>query len=554
VLPELLDGYFWFTTNSLLEVPWFTPSLCGGQPYFADVQSFYYSVAQFLTFFFNPLTAVYLSILVFASLGFWGMYLLLRQIFKTSEESAFLAASLFMFNGFYNQRMMVGHITFEGFMLIPLIGFLLLSSDTDQEKARFPSIFKASVAGVLVAYWLQSGLTSLIIPAALTVLAIASLHAFGDWKVFLYRSFGAMLVVLMLSAAKLAAGFAFMAHFTRSNYLLPGFNGLWIELKLLFSVLFFPTSDIEKTAFANMSHMQWVLNHHEWEFGITFIPLLIILLMWGQWLWKPFKFSAFRLEKQSVLQWIGLVLLMMILIFPIALNFYTVEWNAVLKQTPLIKSSSTLTRWWLIYVPMVIIYAGLSLDKLTFLEKYRKHFVTTSVIIIIILNLTQDRMYYDAQNYNGNTILEAYETMVVSNTHPEIHSIQLADPHATGNDLLTLGMSQLGCYNPSFGYRLENLPFKTLHPGSIFEQTNGYLNLKNPACYLFPEENNCRPGDHFKISQKAQAQLFAHYQPFAFEVSLKQKIANLITQLGLLFVVFVFGFAIVYYVKSMKHQ
>ena len=58
VLPSLLNGYFWFKTNSLLDVPWFTPAFCGGQPYFVDVQSGYYSIPQLLTLFVNPLTSV----------------------------------------------------------------------------------------------------------------------------------------------------------------------------------------------------------------------------------------------------------------------------------------------------------------------------------------------------------------------------------------------------------------------------------------------------------------------------------------------------------------
>src|SRR3989338_4882337 len=59
VLPDLLDGYFWFTNNGLFEPFWFTPAFCGGQPQLADPASVYYSVAQLLTFILNPLTSLY---------------------------------------------------------------------------------------------------------------------------------------------------------------------------------------------------------------------------------------------------------------------------------------------------------------------------------------------------------------------------------------------------------------------------------------------------------------------------------------------------------------
>jgi hypothetical protein len=537
VLPSLLDGFFWFKNNSLFEVPWFTPSFCGGQPYFADVQSFYYSASQIFTLFFDPLTSAYLSILVFVTLGFWGMYLLLQHIFKVSTETAFLGASLFMFNGFYAERMIVGHLSFQGFMLVPWVALLLLYVAPDnQEKAKFSALVNTTLAGVVVGYWLQSGLTSLIIPVSLAVLAIVCLYFYisgNCWQVFLRRSVGAMMVALALSASKLVAGFAFMANFERSNYLLPGFNGILKTLELLFLTLFFSPANIEQIAIPNITNMQWLLMRHEWEYGITFIPLLIIMLAWIMWLGKPTAFLTNRTAKSLF----ALGLLIAILVLPIALNIYTPEWNAILKNTPLIKSSSSLIRWWLIYIPIVIIYAAISLENLTFLTKYRIYCVVIGVILIVLLNITKDRINYDTQIYKGDKVLKAYQKKATGHVRPEIHEIgAITDTifdtkgnNLNRNDDIVFGMSQVACYNPSFGYRLENFPVKSLHPGSIFEQSKGYLNLKNPACYVFPVENHCLPGEHFTVAQKKQAELFARYKPFSFAIPLKQKIANIIS-------------------------
>lgn len=534
VLPMLLDGYFWHKSNSLFDTPWFTPSFCGGQPYFADVQSNYYSLGQFFTVFFDPLTSVYICVLVFASLGFWGMYLLLRQLFKTSTEAAFLGASLFMFNGFYIYRMMVGHFGFHGFMLVPWIALLLCVAPAGQEKEKLPAMVNATLAGILVAYWLQSGFTILVIPAALAVLAIACLHYLNSqdgWRIFLGRAAGAILIASALSAAKVMGVFAFIASFPRSHYLLPGFDGLFSALKVLFITLFFPSTEIEKTAFANLIDMQWVLSRHEWEFGVTFIPLLIILLAWTMWLWRQLHSPLPIFNKYTAKSWFSLSLLIIILILPLILNIYTPAWNAMLKRTPLIKSSSSLIRWWLIYVPIVIVYAAIALEKLAFLAKYRVSAIACSVIAILLLNLMQNRLYYDLQNYNPDAILEAYRQSTIHDIQPRIQEVGLSE---SGNDAIVSGISQLACYNASFGYQLENLPIKSLHPGSIFEQSNGDLNLKNPACYVFPTENHCQPGDHFSVEQKAQAVLFANYKPFAFAIPLKQKIANFISFISLI--------------------
>src|SRR4051794_22252779 len=47
-LPGFMDGYLWFHNNGFLTPPWFTPSFCAGQAFFAEPQSGFYSVPQFL--------------------------------------------------------------------------------------------------------------------------------------------------------------------------------------------------------------------------------------------------------------------------------------------------------------------------------------------------------------------------------------------------------------------------------------------------------------------------------------------------------------------------
>src|SRR5512144_2114867 len=70
-LPGMLSGYYWFSTNGLWAVPWYTPAFCGGVPAFADPQAGYYSLLQFATFVVDPLMSAYLTTLVFAGIGYW---------------------------------------------------------------------------------------------------------------------------------------------------------------------------------------------------------------------------------------------------------------------------------------------------------------------------------------------------------------------------------------------------------------------------------------------------------------------------------------------------
>jgi hypothetical protein len=95
------------------------------------------------------------------------------------------------------------------------------------------------------------------------------------------------------------------------------------------------------------------------------------------------------------------------------------------------------------------------------------------------------------------------------------------------NNALTHGASQLLCYEPLFGYRLEKFPIKTLRPGSVFAGQAGHLNLKNPVCYVYPLENACTPGDHFSIEQLEIAEAFVAYKPIPFRLPAWQKTVNL---------------------------
>jgi len=76
---------------------------------------------------------------------------------------------------------------------------------------------------------------------------------------------------------------------------------------------------------------------------------------------------------------------------------------------------------------------------------------------------------------------------------------------------------------------MEAFPRKTLRPGPALESRDGVLNLKNPACYVFPEENGCSPGDHFASAQLREARAFTRYEPIAFVASTWQRLANAVT-------------------------
>jgi hypothetical protein len=90
-------------------------------------------------------------------------------------------------------------------------------------------------------------------------------------------------------------------------------------------------------------------------------------------------------------------------------------------------------------------------------------------------------------------------------------------PFTSRNDGLITGVSDLPCYEPMFGNRLNVFAQGRLSPGPVLQAQDGRLNLKNPACYVFPGGNNCSPGDEFTVSQIDAARAFADYRPFRYQ-------------------------------------
>lgn len=532
VLPDLLDGYFWFRNNGLFEPFWFTPAFCGGQPALGDPAFTFYSVAQFLAFFVNPLTSIYATVLLFASAGFWGFYLLLRFCFDTSRQAAVLGGALFMFNGFFIYRMMIGHFIYHGMMLIPLIAWFLLRPIT-KSLAR-GTLLNGAAVGCMVSYGTYSGLVSLLLPCAVAVLAIICMHRLAGRESpgLVPRSLVAMLVSIGLSAAKLAATLSFLHNFPRSDYTLPGIASLWDALQLLFSALFLAPPDIAEQAKPLLAGVPWALDRQEWEYGVTVIPLLITLTGMASVLRRMREVQP----RPNSARWGWLALLGFVLTLPLMLNIYTPDWNAFLKQVPLIRSSSNLLRWFLVYIPIITLIAALFLDRISPLASHRNGMLMAALAALILINAFKDRAFYHAQPYRPDAIVNAWKASRTGVTTPRIQYIgALIDANnriqmpGNRNDEIAHGGSQLACYNAVFGYRLEHFPVKALHLGPVLAETNGLLNIKNPACYTYPEQNNCAPGDHFTAAQREAAQAFVSYKPYPFNFSPGQQVANRVT-------------------------
>ncbi len=523
-LPNLLAGFYWHLQNGFFSVPWFNPAQCGGIPVQADPQGEYFSLAQFLTFAVPPLRAVQITFFAFAAAGYFGTFLLGRRL-SLSLPAALLAATLFALNSFYAGRMVAGHLSFSPFMLLPLAGACLIGPPRPNSPVASWVIRCASFA-LLLASMLEGGMLVLIPPAYLCLLMVIALYAVvvrDSPSPPLRRLIAGTVLGLILSAGKLAAVLSLMANIPRDSYKLPGYLSLAETLWVALRALFIGPAATMQTRLANASVL---FQRHEFEYAIGPAALILLLafafLSWRQRAW-PAKPQRLAMDA-----------LIILLIVPLALNTYGAVWTPFLKTLPILRNSSSLLRWFAAYILPATLAAGLALDRIAAawrLPAFPAAFAAASLTLVALL--LSDHAAYgpaDIGGYDPAPIDAAWRTAAATGHVPQVTDIgvlknpagQIDHFSLTRQDSMAQGESQLFCYDALFGYRLENFPQGALHPGSVFEQTDATalggrrLNLKNPACYVFPGANECRPGDAFRAAEIDQATRFVAYKPFTW--------------------------------------
>ncbi|WMW80957.1 hypothetical protein RF679_01425 [Undibacterium cyanobacteriorum] len=537
MFPAWFDGLIWFREHGL-EIPWFSPSFCAGAPFFADPQSTYYSLPQFLVFIMSPLDAAVTTLLLMASALFWGTYLLMRYCFETHRNTALLVAGLLMLNGFLPHRIIVGHITFHGFALIPWVALLLLLP----LRSRWRGAVCAIGAGFILAYWVHSGLGSLVLACSLTVAIICilamlrkfSLYQRCDVVILLQRSVLAMFFGGALAASKLVSGFAFLGQFPRTFYSLPGVGGFGEEIMVMFGALFLPSQQAYQLGMPHMRNLQWDLAPHEWAYNFPTV-LSLFLVFGGAYVALQNK-DALRLALKGNTVRILVVLMLLLSSIPFLLNYWSPAWNEFLKKIPIVNSLSSSIRWVLVWIPLLAILMGLIHEH--FQNKPRGALITLVLSAIAVWQMVDEpREYYAAQGYSMVPLMIADQHLKSGSLRPEIQSLGLEANLRYGeaniplrvNDTVIAGVSQIACYSAIFGYRLEKFSAQGLSIGPVLAKSGNGLNLKNPACYVFPDENQCAPGDQFRVDQLEQAQKFVRYQTFDFAMPPKQRYANLLS-------------------------
>lgn len=552
-IPALLDQYFWVHRHGLA-VQWFTPGMCGGIPAFPEPQSGQYNLLTLFIWLAGPTAGVKYAFILHAWLGFVGAYCLCRRAYGLRIDTALVAAILFMFNGFYAYRIVASHL-FYGLMLTPLMAWAVLHSFDERKWPR--AVSSACIVGLLFATYIYGGGLGMVVPFCLGIAVLMALNFAmrADMPPLLQVGRASLIfsiVTVALCIPKIVAAGSFLTLFPRDSYRLPGFASLPQLFKSMWLMFFTSPGDTAAAILAHVVNMQWLLDRHEWEFGVTLTPIVLILLA----LRNP---AAFQ-RRPSLRKVVYAAAALLMLSIPIAINFYTPEWNQLLKHIPIIKSSSNLVRYFWVWVVFLCFWPVLFFDRFSALASRVRWPVSIFCMSLVIFTFaTQDRDYYRrGSTYDPSSVEQAFDRVNSGQAEPQIRTIGvITDAQGklvTGGDRnksLAQGISQFYCYQPIFGYRLEKFPYGAMHPGDPFEEAEpGRLNFKNPACMVYPDDNGCKPGDAFSVTERASLHQFLHYDPFVFSLSRRQTIANAIgAAMGLLLILW-FGLRLIDKIRS----
>ena len=553
-LPNLTFGKIWFQKN-LFSIPWFSPSFCCGVPFYADPQSGFYSFQQIFFIFFSPLMAIKLSFLFYSLISFFGFFFLVNKSFKLNIYLSLLAATLFLFNGFFNYRAVIGHWSFLSYAFIPLYSLVLIYSFEKREE-KLKSFFYLLISSLLFTNFIHSGASSLIVVISLSIIFILTLYIYvnGNLKI-IYKFIYSIIIGSAISSSKISASFALINNFTREYPPLLFKNPFDFFENMLRSLFFYPSE--EKFNLKTINNVTNNLQVHEMEFGLSVVPVIIFFIF-------ILSIKKSNLFKLNFVKLLSLTVIFSITIFVPLINLSNNFFGEILRNLPVIKSTWVHYRLISIYIIPIILISCLFLNKLNFDIKKTKSLVFLFLIIIIFQEYNYNKSFYNDQPYDPKDIESFYKDKNKINDLRVEEIIIFLDKNKKTvitnqrNDAFIFNFSPLFCYNPIFGYNLEQLPKneftfnKTIkindnlfsYKGNPKAIKKDKANFFNPSCFIFPKENNCKPGDLFKKNQLQNLENFLSYKNFEFNLSSTQKIFNLTSLISfiltLLFILYYF--------------
>jgi hypothetical protein len=202
------------------------------------------------------------------------------------------------------------------------------------------------------------------------------------------------------------------------------------------------------------------------------------------------------------------------------------------------------------YIPIGILLTVLIFEKFQIEARSKGLLAMLCMVIIVGVSLAHDKTFCYVDNYDYRPISQGFLAVKDQRRIPTVEYVGSLAAVNNGSRKITyandavinIGMSYLWSRSSLFGYKFEYFPQKErLKVGRVDRISAGSFNLKNPSCYLYPNENNCNPGDHFRSDQSEALIDFVNYRSFRFQTPPIQRIANGLSVIALLVCLTLFG-------------
>jgi len=542
-IPRLLDSHLHYKVAGLT-IQWYTPSFGGGLPAYANPLQAQFSLPQLLTWFMDPWKAILFSSIIFAILGFLALYNFLNKSLDCSPLASILGGAVFILNGFFIERVVIGHVNFISFPLISIILFALFNQ-------KQPAWLSGSLIGLTSAVIVYSGGVYIGVIGVFSCFMILPMLYFVKPSLLSFRRLAPILLwgaifSVLLCGSKLYATSTFMANFpreVRDEYLvnwLTGLGGLIFQLIGVMTTV--PLlSVVGKSGMVFVARLgEWIGSPYSfWELDSSISPILLFLLGYGAW-------NTFRRKPTGRFTWgklFAAVFLTLSILLAAEFSMAKGWLFQSLRTLPVLESLHANTRFTASFVLPLAILGAIIFNN--WVAKFNK--LKNSLLVFLVLDilaLLSPWAYFSLpsevqlRNFETDEVMQAYEQIQAGDWLP----VTMIIPEMNDYEVLLYGASNtVRHYEPLF--RDNNEAFHpTVHEGSVYELIDGFYNLTNPTGYLFPEENETAIYERFRETELAQLELFINHQQPKWAIPVWQMAANWSALICLLSIITGIGF------------
>ncbi len=530
-VPRLMAGQ-WHAARQGLWPLLYSPHLCGGVPLYGNPEDIFYSLVQLFSFALPVWPAVQATLLVCLCLGYWGWFRMGKDALGLRASWAHVLALCCVSQGFYLLHVQVGHMTFHYW---PLLGWLAWAVFAERGTVRFAT--RLAVFALVATAVLYAGgamiltVFSLFFPFAIIGYPLLRNVPFvAAWRTLVGRLAACSLAALLCSAGKLTAFGYHMRFFPRTvpfDELNPEGSTLWFVTKALFA------APQQALLFLHESNPVWGF-YHEYSIGLSHVVLLGLVVAAFLWL------KNLPVASRSRLLGIWFLALCTVVFFVQLARGYGV-FIGWLEYLPLYGSVHVVARYLSTFGLLLSAVGVVALQQAsalwagrwsTYVPAWCAAASVASFALLYGLPVSGEHLSltFNVREFEG----------VLAKTPQWLQ--QPVVPvrfwrEQNGSDVQHFLAGSTGdCSVPllSMGSAVSLPP---LRDGLVTDVADGTYNMRNPACLLYPEANDCRPGDNIRESDGANMMAFISGEPVSWKQPFWQHVANVTGVLALLFCV-----------------